>query len=77
MGIRGIVQETSGELGRVYNVFGKVRGAVAAPGVPSGVVGKVICVSSVPGTKGEGLTFAAEMKLEWISTVVAVQETVL
>lgn len=37
IGISGIVQEMSGELGTVYNEFGKVWGAVAAPGVPLGL----------------------------------------
>lgn len=79
MGISEIVQEMSGELGRVYNVFWKVWGTVAAPGVPLGLVGEVDCVynSNVPGTKGDALTFVAEMKLGWISTIVEVQKTVL
>lgn len=53
MGISEIVQEMSGELGRVYNVFWKVWGTVAAPGVPLGLVGEFDCVynSNVPGTK--------------------------
>ena len=78
MGISGIVQEMSGELRRVYNVFGKVWGAVAASGVPLGLVGEVDCIynSNVPGTKGDALTFVAEMKLGWISTIVEVQKTV-
>lgn len=54
----------SGELGRVCNVFGKVRGAVAAPRVLLELVGEVDCIynSNVSGTKGDALTFVAEMK---------------
>lgn len=46
-------------------------------GVPLGLVGQADCIynSNVPGTKAE--TFVAEMKLDWISTIVEVQKTVL
>lgn len=37
IGISGIVQEMSGELGTAYNEFGKVWGAEAAPGIPLGL----------------------------------------
>jgi len=64
--ISGTVQESSGDLRRVYNVLGKVWGAVAAPGAPLRLVEEAECIyiSDVPGTKGEALTFVAEMKLD-------------